>query len=123
MTALHSVQMPLERYDRNGDEIKPGMHLVTDDGDKMYAFSLPSLYIVADQGTREANLAYAAECIRTGKGEFYPLDFLILGSWEIKKQASNAGPQTCGPFSFRGDIQRPFVTLTCSPASAASARG
>ena len=85
MTALHSVQMPLERYDRNGDEIKPGMHLVTDDGDKMYTFSLPSLYIVADQGTREANLAYAAECIRTGQGEFYPLDFLILDSWEIKK--------------------------------------
>ena len=78
MTALHSVQMPLERYDRNGDEIKPGMHLVTDDGDKMFVFSLPSLYIVADQGSREANLAYAAECIRTGQGEFYPLDFLLL---------------------------------------------
>ena len=52
---------------------------------KMYTFSLPSLYIVADQGTREANLAYAAECIRTGQGEFYPMDFLILNSWEIKK--------------------------------------
>ena len=50
------MQMPRERYDRNGDEIKPGMHLVTDDGDKMYVFSLPSLYIVADQGSREANL-------------------------------------------------------------------
>ena len=85
MTALHSVQMPLERYDRNGDEIKPGMHLVTDDGDKMYVFSLPSLYIVADQGSREANLAYAAECIRTGEGELYPLDFLLLQYWEIKK--------------------------------------
>ena len=85
MTALHSVQMPLERYDRNGDEIKPGMYLVTDEGDKMYVFSLPSLYIVADQGSREANLAYAAKCIRTGRGEFYPRDFLILDSWEIKK--------------------------------------
>ncbi len=51
----------------------------------MYVFSLPSLYIVADQGSREANLAYAAKCIRTGQGEFYPLDFLILDSWEIKK--------------------------------------
>ena len=85
MTTLHSVQMPRERYDRNGDEIKPGMRLVTDDGDKMYVFSLPSLYIVADQGSSEANLAYAAKCIRTGQGEFYPLDFLILDSWEIKK--------------------------------------
>ena len=84
-TALHSMQMPRERYDRNGDEIKPGMHLVTDDGDKMYVFSLPSLYIVADQGSREANLAYTAKWIRTGRGEFYPLDFLILDSWEIKK--------------------------------------
>ena len=84
-TALHSVQMPRERYDRNGDEIKPGMYLVTDDGDKMYVFSLPGLYIVADHGSREANLAYAAECIRTGQGEFYPLDVLILDSWEIKK--------------------------------------
>ena len=37
----------------NGDEIKPGMHLVTDDGDKMFVFSLPSLYIVADQGSWE----------------------------------------------------------------------
>ena len=85
MTALHSVQMPLERYDRNGDEIKPGMYLVTDEGDKMYVFSLPSLYIVADQGSREANLAYAAECIRTGEDELYPLDFLLLQYWEIKK--------------------------------------
>ena len=85
MTTLYSVQMPLERYDRNGDEIKPGMHLVTDDGDKMFVFSLPSLYIVADQGSREANLAYAAECIRTGQGELYPLDFLLLQYWEIKK--------------------------------------
>ena len=85
MTTLHSVQMPRERYDRNGDEIKPGMHLVTADGSRMYVICLPSLYIVADHGTREANLAYAAKCIRTGQGEFYPMDFLILNSWEIKK--------------------------------------
>ena len=85
MTALHSVQMPLERYDRNGDEIKPGMCLVTDDGDKMFVFSLPSLYIVADQGSQEANQAYAAECIRTGQGELYPLDFLLLQNGEIIK--------------------------------------
>ena len=51
----------------------------------MYVICLPSLYIVADHGTREANLAYAAKCIRTGQGEFYPMDFLILNSWEIKK--------------------------------------
>lgn len=85
MTTLYSVQMPMQRFDRNGDEIKPGMRLITDDGDKMYVFSLPSLYIVADQGTREADLAYAAKCISTGQGEFYPLDFLILDSWEIEK--------------------------------------
>ena len=84
MTTLHSVQMPRERYDRNGDEIRPGMRLISDEL-SMYVFSLPSLYIVADQGSREANLAYAAKCIRTGQGEFYPLDFLILDSWEIKK--------------------------------------
>ena len=79
------MQMPRERYDRNGDEIKPGMHLVTDDGDKMYVFSLPSLYIVEELGSMEANLSYTAKFIRTGKGEFFPLDFLILNSWEIKK--------------------------------------
>ena len=84
MTALHSMQMPRERYDRNGDEIRPGMRLISDEL-SMYVFSLPSLYIVADQGSREATLAYAAKCIRTGQGEFYPLDFLILDSWEIKK--------------------------------------
>ena len=85
MTALHSVQMPLERYDRNGDEIKPGMYLVTDDGGKMFVFSLPSLYIVADQGSRKANLAYAAECIHTGQGEFSPLKFLNFKNWEIER--------------------------------------
>ncbi len=85
MTSLNSVQMPREKYDRNGDEIKPGMYLVTNDGGRMYVISLPSLYVVADQGSRESNLAYAAECIRTGQGEMYPLDFLIRDAWMIEK--------------------------------------
>ena len=36
-------------------------------------------------GSFDAMLAYAAECIRTGEGELYPLDFLLLQYWEIKK--------------------------------------
>ena len=85
----------------NGDEIKPGMHLVTDDGDKMFVFSLPSLYIVADQGSWEDNLAYAAECIRTGQGEFYPAGLPaapVLGNQKVNKQHR---PAQCGPFSVK----------------------
>ena len=62
------------------------MHLVTDDGDKCSFSAWPSLYIVADQGSREDNLAYAAECIRTGQGEFYPLDSCCSSTGKSKSK-------------------------------------
>lgn len=87
MTAPTSMQMPRDRLDRNGHEIRPGMWLAARTGseNRMYVISLPSLYVVEDQGSREANLTYAAECIRTGQGELYPLDFLNLKNWEIER--------------------------------------
>lgn len=43
---LYLVQMSTQKFD--GNEIKMDMRLVTDNEAKMYAFSLSSMYIVAD---------------------------------------------------------------------------
>ena len=58
---------------------------LTAQGCTMYIISLPTLYAVLDQGSREATLRYAAECIRTDNGDVQPLELLILKNWEIQK--------------------------------------
>lgn len=83
MTACF-LQMPMVKRDANGHEIRPGMYLTTDDGDRVYVISLPCLHVVQDQGSREANLAYAAQYVRDGKGKLYPLETLLLSAWEIE---------------------------------------
>ena len=84
MTDLPSMLMPIQRRDRNGNEIRHGMRLIAH-GCTMYILTVPTLYAVLDRGSRQATLRYAADCIRTDNGDIQPLESLILENWEIQK--------------------------------------
>ena len=52
MTDLPSMLMPIQRRDRNGNEIRPGMRLIAH-GCTMYILTVPTLYAVLDRGSRK----------------------------------------------------------------------